>query len=290
MGWRRVDGRNRCPVCGHDSYCGIDDDGTVRCTRIESNKPSPGGDGHAAWIHKGVEGVQVRAREPAEPKPKLSVEVLTDLARRMYEHSDAGETRDRLAGVLGVSAESLESLRVGVGWDEVTGRRFSSWPARDWRGRIVGIVRRYDDGAKRSWPGGSIGLFYCRGWSRGVGPIFVVEGGSDAASAITANLSVIGRPSNTGGGDWIRRMVRARAGSRRVIVVAENDLHISRRGTISTCPTDCTGCLHCWPGRAGAEMVAKVLRCGYVMPPEGCKDFRDALNKGRLWPELLRAL
>jgi hypothetical protein len=215
----------------------------------------------------------------------------------MFDDKRADARRRQVSAVLGVSVVSLELLKVGYGADRAG--EYSSWPARDWRGAIVGIVRRYDDGSKKSYPGGSTGLFYELEWHKRPGPVLIVEGGSDTAAAITAGLAAIGRPSNTGLGRdcGVRRMLqstaRARGTPRRAIVVGEADSKPEKRGTnpqMPHCTVDCGGCLHCFPGMAGAQMCAGQLGCPWVMPPEGCKDFRDAMNKGRLWPGLMQAL
>lgn len=289
--WNRVSASKPCPVCGSPDWCGVSEDGKVaRCMRQASAKESPDANGTPGYIHDLDENLPryVPDRPQREVK-KLTTDELTKLAKGMYEHSHADARRREVARLLGVSVAALESLKVGYGCDR-NGREYSSWPARDHRGTVVGIVRRYDDGSKKSYPGGSTGLFYGREWRDAGGPVLIVEGGSDTAAAITAGLSAIGRPSNTGGAERIRAMLgTVRAHSRRAIVIGEADSKPEKRGQMPGCPVDCEGCGVCWPGKAGAILVATQLGCQWVMVPEGSKDFRDALNKGMVWPGLIRA-
>lgn len=285
--WTRVSAEHPCPICGNKTYCGVSPDGKVaRCMRSPSAKESSGSDGAVGFIHRLDSPITPVRREPKEAPPKLSIDELTALAKRMYEHPHAPRRREQTAEHLGVSVESLERLKVGYGVDKYGGREFSSWPMRDWRGRIVGIVRRYDDGSKKSWHGGSTGLFVPQGWRNHPGIVLVVEGGSDTAAGDSCGVAAIGRPSNVGGSDWVRRILRGR----KALVVGEHDQKPERRGQLPTCPTDCEGCGHCYPGLYGARLCAERIGCGYVMPPDGVKDFRELLNQGRVWSELIRAL
>lgn len=256
--------------------------------RVESAKVSEGRDGTSGWIHHPSDGMQPFEPLPTKPKKTLTPDELKSLAKGAYEHVNANRTRREVARNLGVTVESLERLKVGYG-DDYNGEH-STWPARDDRGNIVGIVRRYTNGEKKSVYGGSTGLFYCHGWSRFEGPVLVVEGGSDTAAGISAGLCVIGRPSNTGGAGWIRRMVEARCKGRPVVVIGELDEKPDKKGGASQCPKDCEGCSLCFPGKHGAIECAKQLGGRWAFPPAGCKDLREAWNKGFLWPELIKAL
>jgi hypothetical protein len=285
--WTKVTAKCPCEICGHDSWCTFNEN-VAKCMRQESCKPVDSG----GWIHKLDEPRSEFVRTVREkPAKRLSIQELTKFAKRAFDHSWAAKTRAKVADRLGVSVESLERLKVGYGADR-DGREFSAWPARNHRGDIVGVVRRYDDGTKKSLAGGGTGLFYCRGWSQFPGPLLVAEGGSDVAAGITAGLCVIGRPSNIGGASEIKRMLSARARNRPVIVVGENDEKPDRRGDPNhpRCTLECTGCGHCWPGMFGAEAVAKQVGCGFVMPPPGLKDLREIVRSGITWTELLKGL
>lgn len=278
----RVTGANPCPICEHDSWCTVSENGAiVRCMRVESAKESKAEDGSIGWIHKLDKAVRLPAQKN-EPR-KLSIREVTECARKAYEHKLAPETRSKLSESLGVSRESLEALRVGYGCDR-NGREWSSWPSRDFKGNVVGLVRRYEDGSKKTLPGTKCGLFYPMERKGLKGPVLILEGGSDVAAAFSVGVPAIGRPSNTGGAEWIGEML----GKKRKVVIGENDESPERRGRVSTCPIDCQGCLNCWPGMAGARMVAEKLKCNFVLPPSEFKDFRDVVRSGSMWWDLFR--
>ena len=68
MNWHNVSKKEPCPVCHHDSWCTVSDDGGMCvCRRVESDRPAKSGIG---WIHslrevkvKG-EGEQWKIRVP----------------------------------------------------------------------------------------------------------------------------------------------------------------------------------------------------------------------------------
>lgn len=269
----RVTREHHCPICDHPDWCSYSDDGElVHCMRVPSEHEAKTG-----WIHLLTDPKPIH--DPPEPLPKLTVEQCEQLAKDCYTHRNAVESRSKLSSQLGVSAESLDRLRVGWGLDW-NGREWTSWPCRDSSGRIVGLTRRYDDGSKKTYPGTRAGLFYERDWLRHPGAVLIVEGGSDVAACIDAGLSAIGRPSNIGGGSWLTDLV-ASASPRPIVVVAERDEKPERRGTVEHCPENCPGCANCWPGLYGAKETAKKLGMpdNWVLPRVG-KDFREAFSNG----------
>lgn len=284
-GWVAVSRANPCPICGSPDWCGVGEK-YIRCMRAESDRPVPNGDGQPGWLHD-RDGSTVAYHRPDKPKKTLTPAELKDMAVTAFKHINADRTRREVSRNLGVTVESLERLKVGYG-NDYNGEH-STWPARDASGNVVGIVRRYTDGTKKSVQGGSTGLFYCHGWSQFQGPVLVVEGGSDTAAGISAGLCVIGRPSNVGGAAWIRRMVEARCKGRPVVVIAELDEKPDKKG-VGLCAKDCDGCALCFPGKHGAKHCAKDLGGRWAFPPAGSKDLREAWNKGQLWPELIRAI
>ena len=282
--WVRVSRYEPCPICGKPSYCTRTTDGTaVKCMKVESDKPASKG----GWIH--------RLADPLPPKPEKKIEKKPDWTvecRKMFEHEKAHDKRCEVADLLKVSVESLEALKVGVGWDEWNGREFSAWPSRDSDGRCIGYVRRYSDGTKRTNPGGTTGIFYVPTWYTHPGPVFIVEGGSDVAACESNNLNSIGRASNTYGGHWIKKMLRQCCPNKLAVVVGERDEKPDKRGTVASCTKQCRGCAFCWPGYYGMEKVAAELgsRAVGVLVPPGTKDMRELLTSASVWIDLLRAL
>lgn len=285
--WLRVSRAEPCPICKRPDYCTRTTDGTaVKCMRVESELPDKGKLG--GWIHKMADPLPPQPpAKKIEKKPDWTVE-----CRKMFEHEKAHDKRCEVADLLKVSVESLESLRVGIGWDEWNNREYSSWPSRDNDGRCIGFVRRYSDGTKRTNQGGTTGIFYTPNWYTHPGPVFVVEGGSDVAACESNNLNAIGRASNAYGAHWIRKMVRQCCPAKLIVVVGERDENPSKRGTVSCCPVTCRGCAFCWPGYYGMNKVAEELgrRAIGVLVPPGSKDMRDLLTGDKAWVDLLRAL
>lgn len=282
--WRRVSRNEPCPVCGKPDYCTRSVNGqVVRCMRVESEKPVEDKHGSIGWLHA------LSNPLPPMPPPKPSEQKgdWTEECKEMFYHTLAHQKRCSLSDSLAVSVESLELLRVGIGWDEWNGAEFSSWPSRDNNGKIIGYVRRYNDGSKRTNQGGSTGVFYSEAWNTRPGPLWIVEGGSDVAACESAGLSAIGRASNTHGGDWIRQMIDQCCPDKRVIVVGERDEVPEKRGRVSSCTINCRGCSFCWPGLFGAKKVAAELGAKWVLIPKPYKDMRELLAAGGLWLDLV---
>ena len=251
----------------------------MKCMRVESETPVESG----GWVH------QLRDPLPPLPPPKPVEKKLdwTAECKAMFAHEQSHDKRASVADMLSVSVESLELLRVGVGWDDWNGAEFSSWPSRDAEGRCIGYVRRYSDGTKRTNVGGSTGVFYTPNWNSHPGPLFIVEGGSDVAACESANLCAIGRASNTYGGEWIKAMIRQACPDKKIIVVGERDEAPERRGSVASCPSSCRGCAFCWPGLYGMKKVAAELGGVGVLVPPAFKDMREMLVNGGLWLDLI---
>ena len=240
--WRRVTKDAPCGVCGKTSWCTVAE-GAAHCMRVESEKPVESG----GWIHA-VEVVLPRLTRPVK---RLTPDEVESLVRGCERHPRAQAQRTSLARRLGVSVRSLERLHVGCGADKRSGLEFSSWPERDARGAFTGLVRRYADGVKKTYPGTSHGLIYADDW-RGDGRVVLVpEGGSDTAALLSLGLSAIGRPSNLGGVKLLTQLLKGYRGC--VVVLGEND-----QKARETCR--CGVCNYCWPGRFGAVETAKKLQ------------------------------
>ncbi len=261
--WTRVTRTERCPVCGKDSYC-TRSGGLVLCMRVESPRPSKNRMG--GWLHRiGEDTETVLTSLPKKDKPVID---WTTLAQTMFESPTAAEERHYLAKTLGVGEAALVELGVGRGWDEYRGLPYSSWPERDAKGNVVGIVRRYRDGAKKTMRHSSHGIYFAAPLMRmRCGPVFCVEGGSDTAALLTLGVNVVGRPSNMGGVDQLVAMARSVSRYTRWIVVGERDEKPDGM----------------WPGKQGAVTTAERMsdqlhrRVRWVLPP--AKDVRAWLNE-----------
>lgn len=105
-------------------------------------------------------------------------------------------------------------------------------------------TRRFRGGKQMVMAGGRRGLTLPNGWQDKPGPVFVMEGASDTLAMTHTGLNCVGRPSNSGGADMLTTVLHGRTVACDIVVVGEND--IKTNGD--------------WPGRTGAERVAKTER------------------------------
>lgn len=243
--WIRVTKTRRCPICGKPDWCGVSSDGTAAmCQRVESLKRC----GDAGWLHKLSDPIPVAPRRRVRQRQQESpVRDWTALARQ-YEQSVGSGRLYELAARLGVSSKSLRRLRIG--WD---GEAWT-FPMSDAYPKVVGIRRRFESGKKLSVKGGHEGLFLAVECMAAAGPVFLCEGPTDTAALLDAEVSVIGRPSCTGGVKYVVEILRDRR--RNAVIVADWD----------------------GPGQAGAERLAASLsesgtRTKIIVPLRG-KDAR----------------
>lgn len=281
--WIRVRKNAPCPICSKDHWCSVSGN-VVHCMRVRSDKPAKKG----GWIHK-LDGKapidEYLAKTSKKSSDKLPFEEIKRLAKQMYEHPKAEAKRAALATELGVYVWALDRLSVGYGKDHRG--EFASFPARDETGNVIGITRRYNNGAKLTYAGTSnSGLFYDSNWMDNDGPLFLVEGGSDVAACISESICAIGRPSNIGGANRIAAMIKKAHWNRKVIVVGEHDAKPEKRGTVPGCSKDCRCCPQCYPGLYGAKTVSMELKKlginSVVRMPRLAKDAREMYSADTL--------
>lgn len=273
--WVRVSSEAPCPVCGKPDWCVRSGDGSaVLCQRVQSGKRC--GDG--GWLHR----LDERA-SPPRLAPKKSTQDWPARAAR-YATGLTPARRQELADLLKLPEGVFDSLPgIGVETASTAGATFT-FPETDAAGCVIGVNRRFPDHSKKMLPGGKRGLTVPTGWHNVPGPVFVVEGPTDALAMTAAGLAAVGRPSNAGGAELLA-LLFAGVPDREVIVVGENDRK------------DDNGS---WPGRDGAGSVARKLAAdlcrpvGVALPPDGFKDVRDWLvapDRADLpWPERGNAL
>ncbi len=280
---RPVTAAHPCPVCGKPNWCLVAPDGTAAiCQRVESGKRC----GEAGWLHRLAEPVQAPPRaKPLTGPPKD----WPALAARFA--ADCGpDRRADLAARLGLPADALDALPpVGFNPDH-PGAPCFTFPETDAAGTVVGILRRFDAGTgpngrdKLQMAGGRRGLTPPAGWWDRAGPVLVVEGPTCAAAATAAGLAAVGRPSSDGGVALLAELFRDLPADRDILVVGENDRKPGGD----------------WPGRRGAESVARRLAAAlgrpvrWALPPGDAKDCRDWLTAeargGTPWPDRGREL
>ena len=260
---RPVSASNPCPVCEKPDWCLVAPDGSAAiCTRVESGKRC----GEAGWLHRLAESAPTRPPTPTK-KPTGAPTDWPALAATFAANLDA-DHRKELAAKLALPADAPDALPLlGFNSDDSGGPCFT-FPEFDAAGNVVGILRRFKDGTKKAMHGGKRGLTLPTGWRDRPGPVFVVEGPTDAAALTAAGLSAVGRPSNAGGVKLLAELFRDRDADRDILIVGENDRKPDGA----------------WPGRAGALSVARGLvgalrrSVRWALPPTDAKDVRDWLT------------
>lgn len=247
MKWYRVNRKHPCRICGRTDWCGYTEDAAI-CMRVESETQTRNG----GWLHsKDSYRPYVRPYVPpvvqAIPDPVVDFEKLW---KSRFERTDRSRI-EWLAEDLGVDPLSLDSI--GCAW--MTDYSAYGFPMRDAQTKVIGIRLRNSEGQKWAIKGSHSGIFLP---DDAIGDtVYVVEGATDLAAAVTLGLQAIGRPSCLGQEDIINGYVRGFQ-FRRVVIVSDND----------------------GPGLRGAEKLQSTLSvrsCLIVLPT---KDIREFLNYG----------
>lgn len=265
-----------CPVCAKTKSCSVTDDGKHFCRGIaderipEGWRELPGSpDDHGFRHFVQADSSPLRPKRWKMP-PKPSRDWQADAER--FAMAMTADLKTRLADSLGLPVEAIDAVpQIGHNGESYT------LPECDSTGRIVGITRRFPDGSKRMLTGGHRGLALPVGWRESAGPVFIVEGASDVLAMTAAGLTAIGRPAAAAGADMLAELLRTE--TREIVVMGENDKKSDGR----------------WPGRDGAESVARKLADAWgrpvaiAFPPDGAKDVRgwltDELRASMPWPE-----
>jgi AAA domain len=269
-----------CEVCGGTDACSRGKDGLLMCRRREG--PQPGfvhlgqAKGDPQWhLYRREDDPELREREQeyqrarkapgangkghaAKPPADMGAQ-----ARRLA----AGLTPDlraELARALGLPEAALASMPLlGFDPDDFHGRCWT-FPEMDADCRVVGLTRRYEDGAKKAAPGGRHGLYIPLAWSDRDGPLYLPEGPSDVLALTALGLPAVGRPSNMAGVKHLADLLKDFPADRPIIVLGEYDPLPDGH----------------WPGRDGAVKTAEGLAAelgrpvGWALPPDRAKDVR----------------
>jgi hypothetical protein len=250
----------------------VADDGTAAiCARIEGPKRC----GDAGWLHRLAEPVS--PPPPTDQRPVRPKDWAVEAAR--YAANMNADRRQTLAASLGLPVEALAAVPLlGFRQDDPAGPCFT-FPETDAGGNVVGLNRRFEGGKKRMLAGGKRGLTLPADWRDRPGPVFVVEGPTDAIAMTAAGLSAVGRPSNSGGLTLLAELLKNLDSGRPVVIVGENDQKDNGD----------------WPGRNGAETTARALAdqlnrpIRWALPPDGVKDVRSWLTApdrcAASWPD-----
>lgn len=256
MTWTAVSKAQPCPACGRDHWCGRDGH-ALHC--MATTEPPAGfrlqktcNDGSAIFV--AVNGQPPTGKSITRRKSPPPVDPASEADH--YAQALTPNLATELANDLGLPVDGFDDL--GVGWCET--RRRCTFPERDAKGRVIGIIFRDRSGDKKAGAGHKRGLSIPSSFASRVGTVLVVEGASDVLAATSMGYAAVGRSSNRAGGALLAELLRGRD----VLVVGENDEKPDGD----------------WPGRDGAKHIAAELarRWGrpvkWAMPPAGHKDVR----------------
>jgi hypothetical protein len=238
----------KCAICKKPDWCSfaVLEDGTIMsaCLRVPSDRPAKSGYG---WLHKGQGKAPAYIPPPKPAKPAPDFGAL--MARWTMETGvDAVSAH---AKALGVTFESLSLL------DCAYAKEHAAWafPMRTGYGVVCGVRLRNVQGDKWAVNGSKSGLFIpsCPSQSR----LFICEGPTDTAAALTLGLYAIGRPSCRGQESMVRDAI-TRLGATEVVIVADKDE----------------------PGQHGAELLQAGLQVPSVIWTPIAKDLRASVKLG----------
>lgn len=255
----RVTKQHPCTICGKPDWCVVGLDIAI-CMRVTSSKSKTFVDGSIGYIHP-LEGAVVREfphHKAAREKPILNPEIKL----KQWRDKIGSTALPVLAGQLGVSFESLFYL----GCQRTTYYKTWAFPMRNGDNAIVGIRLRSEDGKKWAEKGSHQGLFIPQ-----IDPqptVYIVEGPTDTAAALTLGVYAIGRPSCSGGATDLLQVLR-KLQIRKAVIVADTDNDKFRPDGA-----------HYNPGVDGAMNLSELLgfpNCTLLLPT---KDIRQFLSQG----------
>lgn len=188
--------------------------------RVRSEREKTLSDGTPGYLHplNGSYDFRPEPKKREMPRPDVAIPVLM----QQYQRAALPEHINALAHKLGVTSYSLKVLGIG-------NRDRNTWafPMRNAANDVVGIRLRTDSGLKFAVTGSHQGLFIPQvesifESSAAPDTVFLPEGPTDTAAALTLGLYAIGRPSSNGG---IYELVAAikRRRFRRAVIIADND-------------------------------------------------------------------
>lgn len=175
--------------------------------------------------------------------------------RKWFAATDR-ERLDSFGMTLGVDTDALHSI--GCAW----AAPHNAWgfPMRNEYGQVIGIRLRNDEGFKWAVKGSHQGLLIPTNDDAALtetGTLWLTEGPTDTAAALTIGLAAIGRPSCLGQESMILKYMDIWK-ARRLVIVCDNDD----------------------PGLRGAAKLQSVCRVPSAIMLTPCKDLRSFVNCG----------
>jgi hypothetical protein len=264
MIWQAVSVDRPCPICGKTDWTCRFGDYKMLCERTPSDHPNKGG----GWFHEYPSNFPVEIRRE-QPKPKAAAPTpQIGILMRKLSQATPMAARHSLAASLGVLVESIVAL--GGVWYP----RWRAWAfmMRDGYGEPVGIRLRNMDAHKWTEPGTRNGLFIPNsGFAfNPLDPVYVCEGPTSTAAALSLGLQTIGRPNCNSCDDMVKVFIRQNK-IRRMIIIADKDSRI-----VDTPQGERV----IRPGVDGAKKLQKAIKIKSVIWIPPFKDIRKFVIEG----------
>lgn len=225
--------------------------------RVQSDRPSANG----GWLHLRDGAKPVYVPPVRQQEYELSTESLNSRLTAWKSET----TIDRLflySEFLGVDWKALDDL--GACYSNL--HQAWAFPMRNGFGALVGIRFRGRDGAKWSQRGGKEGLFISH--TPYQSRVYVCEGPTDTAAALSIGLFAVGRPSCSGAVNHLQTAL-GRWCAREVVIIGDNDEAKARPdGT------------WWYPGQEGAQRLQQQLSCRSCVYLPPTKDLREFVRLG----------
>jgi len=226
-------------------FTGCSYDAITAALGIDTSKPLPA---PVPQIRKAIEDKPIDAQA---------------MWQRWFERTDHDQL-DSFGVSLGVDTDCLKAI--GCAWST-----FGAWafPMREPNGKVIGIRLRNDKGDKWAVKGSKSGLFIPSDYSYIPDRVlYLVEGPTDLAAAMTIGLRAFGRAACLGQEDLILAYI-AKLRVDRLVIVTDND---DEKLRVESGRKE--------PGLRGAEKLQAmlpILSCIWVPPT---KDIREFVNLG----------
>lgn len=251
--WPLASKQNPCPVCGGSDWLCRFGDVKILCMREPSNHPSKDG----GWYHD-YDGIQKPVTKDFQPIKYTKIETMDcELYAKELWHKTSPMQIQELSLELGVSANSLDRLQACYSHKD----KAYAFPMRDGDDSIIGIRLRNDKAEKWAVKGSRQGLFVPRCETQKL--VYLCEGPTSTAAALTLGFYAIGRPNCNSGDDLVKATLK-RLGIYRAVIVADND---EKENGLT-------------PGLTGALKLKKYLGISSVIWMPEQKDIRKFLNDG----------
>jgi hypothetical protein len=253
--WRAVTQRKPCPICGKPDWCTVTNDAAI-CMRVADGAiRSIDMDHGTGYLHRLTADTQIIRPTYSAGPTEADFELDYDAIFRRWSRDTTDAAIVALAQSLGVSGQALKRLEPA--W--CAERECWAFPMHDDRRQVIG-VRLRADGAKFAVTSSKSGLFIPTGLNSS-SPLFICEGPTDTAAALTLEVEAIGRPSCSGGTEHLCNLLQV-SRRRDVTIIADND----------------------GPGRAGgkrlADRIVGICRSVTLFTAAPHKDLRAWLRAG----------